>query len=233
MSRPKTKADEQYNARRRMKRAVQRYNTMAQTFNDKQYAKIAPQVEALKTAISKSYYVKALQGYEKEYKASALNKQVKALNSVLKTHSKEFRASTLRKELTQAQNNRLSDMQKKHFTQKGQMVRWEQAQFYSRTQFIWQGSSPEQRNNAIVDYLESHGAMVTENGKEVPVTNLKYAFDFVKQKHAEDWERKHKSNKLQRQGKGHWSDEDEEFMQEQEEEDGSPDVDTDSMYGFA
>ena len=233
MSRPKTKADEQYNARRRMKRAIQRYNTMAKTFNDKQYAKISSQVEKLQNAIEHSYYVKSLQGYEKEYKASALNKQIKTLNSVLKTHSKELRATTLRKELTQAQNNRLSDMQRKHFTQKGQMVRWEQSQFYSRTQFIWQGTSPEQRNNAIVDYLESHGAMVMENGKQVPVTNLKYAFDFVKQKHAEDWENKHKSNKLNRQGKGHWSDEDETFMQEQEEEVNSPDVDTDAMYGFA
>jgi uncharacterized protein YPO0396 len=233
MARSKRASDEQYNARRRAKRALARIGKSGIDLNKKEYSKVAKQVQALNNFINKSYFSKKLQSYQASHKEIAkAERKLESTNfykSIISTNRRRPREP---KELTQQQNNRLSAMQEAHFHRNGEMSRWEQAQFYSYTQFIWEGTSPSQRNNAIIDYLNDHGATVKEHGREVEVTNLKYAFDFVKSMHAEEWAMKRKSNKLRRMKKSYWTEEDEIFMNEVEQIPVSPLPDTDQTYGF-
>jgi G3E family GTPase len=233
MARAKRASDEQYNARRRAKRALARISKSGKNLNKKEYSKVAKQVEALNNLINNSYFSKKLQGYQANHKEiSKVESKLESTNfykSIININRKRYREP---KELTQAQNNRLSNMQEEHFHRNGEMSRWEQSQFYSYTQFIWEGTSASQRNNAIIDYLNDHGAMVKEHGREVEVTNLKYAFDFVKAQHKEEWEMKRKANKLRRIKRSFWTEEDANFMNEVEQIPTSPLPDNDQSYGF-
>jgi hypothetical protein len=235
MPRKKTKADEQYNARRRAKRALAKYDKIGRELNAKAYAsiynKIGKQLDALSNAVENSYFNKKLKKYNLVPKN--IDKLSRQVRSGIEPVNNAYKAAKRASRFSRVDNNRLTKMQEISFHKNGQMARWEQAHFYSYTQFIWDRSAPEQRDNVIVDYLENAGVKVKINGKEVPVTNLKYAFEFVKQQHEEDWERKRRSNKLKRTKKSYWTDEDEEFMNEFEEEPTSPLPDSAARYGIS
>ena len=209
MPRPKRKSDEQYNARRRARRAIERAknNVASKQINNSE--SIYKEINRLQNLVDKSYYSRDTKKYN--YNFANINKQVAKITPNINKliHSNN----------TYAENNRITKMQQNYFRTSGAMHKWEGARFYRYTQSIWEGQSPDQRDNIIVDYLSNHEAKLN-NG--MIVSNLADAFQFIKEKYSEEWARKQRSNKLARTNREYWSDEDEEFMSEYEEESISP-----------
>lgn len=206
MPRAHRKSDDIYNARRRAKRALEKAtNIFRENSKSSKAEKFIKQIQSLESIINNSYIDKQTNKYK--YSISNLNKKIESKLSKINTF-KFYRN-------TNEQNDRLSKMQEEKFNQHGNMSRWEQSKFYRFYQSIWENNSPEDRNNAIVDYLRDN-KVTLKNGDYIE--NLQDAFKYFEEQNESEIERRKRANKLSRMSKKMWTTDDLNFMIEYESE---------------
>lgn len=191
MSAAKRKESQQrYNARRRARYAATKLEKQAQLQTGKNREQTLKQLRSLKKAIDASYIDKKT----KQYKQTITQLESKTKTGL--AYSQKLAART--KQLSEAENKRRTAMQVSYFkqaakteaqreagtslTQQQKLARAEQSFFYSATRVLWQGGSPEYRNENIVAGLRG---VHLSSGK--PITNLQDAVEYVKERYADTY----------------------------------------------
>lgn len=214
-------ADERYNARRRAKRALARLEKQVQKQIGNAKKETIRYINQLRNAIKDSYIDKK----SKQYKQTVTQFESKTLSG----RQFERKIAEQNKRLSAAENRRRNEMVKSYFrsaaktetqlrgdiglTPEQKLIRATQAQFYKDTRVLWQGGSPELRNENIIAGLQQYGATLP-NGK--PVENLQDALDLMMQMNPD------KYPTMDKILKGEWDTEEDDFADEVEEEAPSP-----------
>lgn len=214
-------SDERYNARRRAKRALTRLEKQVANQFGKAKQETTRYINQLRKAIKDSYIDKK----SGQYKQTVEQFENKTLNG----RQFEKKIAEQNRRLSEAENKRRTEMVKNYFrsaaltegqrladsgrTPEQQLARTIQTQFYKDTRVLWQGGSPELRNENIVAGLQQYGATLS-NGKKVE--NLQDALDLMMQMNPDNYPTMDKILK------GEWDTEEDDFSGEVEEEAPSP-----------
>lgn len=214
-------SDERYNARRRAKRALTRLEKQVANQFGKAKQETIRYINQLSKAIKDSYIDKK----SKQYKETVTQFENKTLSG------RQFakKVAEQNKRLTAAENKRRTEMVKNYFksaaltegqrledsgrTPEQKLARAIQTQFYKDTRVLWQGGSPELRNENIIAGLQHYNAKLS-NGKTVE--NLQDALDLMKELNPDNYPT------METILKGEWDTEDDEFANDIEEEAPSP-----------
>lgn len=219
-SRPRTLADDRYNARRRAKRAEKKLERLAQQQTGKARKATLQKIADLQKKINESYF---------NFESKLYPSTIESINEAASVAQQEvYILQEQQRSLTADEIRRINKMQMDYFkkgslteeqkeageerTPEQKLIRAEVDFFYKATRVFWDGGSTAMRNENILNALKD---AKLENGKRVET--LKDAFDFVKERYGDEFPSMDKVLK----GK-YDTDKDKEFSGEQEFEDDSP-----------
>lgn len=219
-ARERTLSQNMYNARRRALRASNNLRKLAENQKGKARQNTLNRIAEINDKITHSFYDRKTKSYSISY--DDFNNSINETKGIVQ----ELRFQT--RKLNFRENARLTKMQKSYFkmgslteeqrankeerTDEQLLARAEADFFYAATRVLWQGGSPELRDENIIAGLKGQRL---ENGQYV--TNLQTAVQFIKEQYGDAYPT---IDSIKKSGIN--TDSDEQFAGEAEPEDDSP-----------